>query len=94
MLNRFGVNSEALSLKMHIVLPNWLYFGGYFYSDFFIILLEHGAFSSMQSISNILFLVSHSKFTVHLLHTTCSIYIYIYIYISICIKTTHNVNDL
>jgi len=24
MLNRFGVKSGALSLKMHLVLPNWL----------------------------------------------------------------------
>ena len=26
MLNRFGVESGALSLKMHLVLPNWMEF--------------------------------------------------------------------
>jgi len=30
MLNRFGVKLGALSLKMHLVLPNWLYFWRYF----------------------------------------------------------------
>ena len=59
---------------MHLVLPNWLYFWRYFYFYFFITLLEHGAFSSMQIFFNTISPVSHSKFTVHLLHTT---YMYI-----------------
>ena len=41
---------------------------------FFIILLERGAFSSMQSFFNVILLASYSKFSVHLLHVT---YIYI-----------------
>ena len=45
-----------------------------FLLSFFIILLEHGAFSSLQSFFNEILLVSHSKFSVHLLHTT---YMYI-----------------
>ena len=48
MLNRFAVESVALSLKMHLVLPNWPWFRRYFCFYFFIILLEHGAFSSMR----------------------------------------------
>ena len=41
---------------------------------FFISLLEHGAFSSSGSFFNVILLVFHSKFSVHLLHTT---YMYI-----------------
>ena len=36
----------------------------------FLILLDHGAFSSMRYFFNVILLVSHSKFRVHLLHTT------------------------
>ena len=50
MLNRFGVKSRALSLKMHLVLPNRLLLWRYFSFYFFLILLEHGAFSSMRSL--------------------------------------------
>ena len=53
---------------------------------FFIILLEHGAFSSMRSFFNVILLVSHSKFSVHLLHTT-------YIYIDSYKKISHNDDD-
>ena len=85
MLNRFGVKLGVLSLKMHLVLPNCLYFWRYFYFYFFIILLEHGTFSSVQSFFNVILLVFHSKFSVHLLHTT-------YMYL-IHIKASHNVDD-
>ena len=68
MLNRFEVKSRAISLKMHLVLPNWLQFWRYFYLYFFIILLGYGAFSSMRSFFYTIFLVSHLKFSVH---TTC-----------------------
>ena len=75
MLNRFGVKSGALSLKMHLVLPNSLWFWEIFY--FFIILIERGAFSSKRNFFNVISLVSHSKFSVHLLHAT---YMYINLY--------------
>ena len=70
MLNRFevligGAESEnALSFaELALVLEIFLLL-------FFIILLERGEFSSMQSFFNVILLVSQSKFSVHLLHTT------------------------
>ena len=74
MLNRCGVKSGALSLKMHLELALVVKI---FLLYFFIILLEHGAFSSIRSFFNVILLIFHSKFSVHLLHTT---YIYIYLY--------------
>ena len=85
MLNRFGVKSGALSLKMHLLFPYWLFFWRHFYFYFFIILLEHGAFSSMRSFFNVILLVSYSKFSVHFSIQPISILIRI--------KTSHNVDD-
>ena len=50
MLNRFGVKSGALSLKMHLVLPNRLLLWRYISFYYNLILLEYGAFSSMRSL--------------------------------------------
>jgi len=84
MLNRFWVKSGALSLKMHLVLPNCHWFWRHFYFDFFIILLEHGAFSSMRSFFDVILLVPIRRLV--------SIYSIQHICISIRIKASHNVD--
>ena len=77
MLNRFGVKiggAESENVfsftKLALVLETFLLLC-------FIILLNHGPFSSMRSFFNVTLLVSHLKFSVHLLHT---IYMYIISY--------------
>ena len=80
MLYRCGVKSGALSLKMHLVLPNCCSFGDIF-TFIFIILLEQGAFSCMRSFFNVIWFPIQSFVPVYSTQPIC---------IWICTKS-HNI---